>query len=339
MDHHAWLAKIAEEPIDADLLICDPHHHLWNRPGDRYLLEDVLRDTGGGHRIAQTVFVECRAMYREEGPEELRPVGETEFVEAIASRSASGRYGPTEIAAGIVGFADLTLGAAVGPVLEAHIESGNGRFRGVRHQSAWDPSPDVPTRHVRPRGLLLEPRFREGFSRLQELNLSFDAWLFHPQLMELVDLARAFPNVSIVLDHVGGPLGIGPYQGQPDQVFQDWKRGITQIAACANVAVKLGGLGMPMCGFDWHLRSIPPTSRELEEAMEPHYLTCIELFGVERCMFESNFPVDKVSCSYTVLWNAFKRLTRGFSIDERRSLFHDTAAEVYRLDVIGATSS
>jgi predicted TIM-barrel fold metal-dependent hydrolase len=208
--------------------------------------------------------------------------------------------------------------------------SGN-RFRGIRNSSAWDASPEITSSRSRLEGLLLDTRFREGFACLQKYSLSFDAWLYHPQLMELADLARAFPDTIIILNHIGGPLGIGPYSGKRAEVFQEWKRGITTLATCPNVVVKLGGLGMPICGFGWHERATPPGSAELAQAMAPYYEFCIEQFGVNRCMFESNFPVDKQAYSYTVMWNAFKRIARDFSPEERAALFHDTAARVYRL--------
>ncbi len=331
IERESWLALTIEDPIDPALPICDPHHHLWDRPGSRYLLEELLQDTGGGHNIVQTVFVECRSMYRKDGPEEMRPVGETEFVQGIAARSASGQYGMPLVAAGIVGFADLTLGAAVVPVLEAHIAASRNRFRGIRYSSVWDASPEVTVYVRRPRGLLLDTKFREGFAYLHKYGLSFDAWLYHPQLMELADLAGAFPDTPIILDHIGGLLGIGPYAGKREKVFGEWKRGIAKLATCPNVVVKLGGLGMPLSGFDWHERRIPVGSAELAEAMAPYCEFCIEQFGVNRCMFESNFPVDKQSYSYTVIWNAFKRIAKDYSLGERAALFHDTAVRVYRL--------
>jgi L-fuconolactonase len=332
-----WLKLTTEEPIDPDLPICDPHHHLWDRPntpdrpGSRYLLEELLQDTGGGHNIVQTVFVECRSMYRKDGPSEMQPVGETEFVQGIAAQSASGQYGATLVATGIVSFADLTLGGTVVPVLEAHIAASQNRFRGIRHSSAWDASSEITSYRSPPRGLLLDSKFREGFACLQKYGLSFDAWLYHPQIIELVDLAKAFPDTPIILDHIGGLLGIGPYTGRREAVFQEWKRVIATLATCPNVVVKLGGLGMPICGFGWHERPVPMGSAELAEAMAPYYLWCIEQFGVDRCMFESNFPVDKQSYSYTVMWNAFKRIAKDFLSEERAALFHDTAVKVYRL--------
>ncbi|MDA1257250.1 MAG: amidohydrolase family protein [Chloroflexi bacterium] len=332
-ERDTWLALTTEEPIDPDLPICDPHHHFWDRPDSRYLLDELLQDTGGGHRIMETVFVECSSMYRRDGPELMRPIGETEFVQGLAAMSASGGYGDTKVAAGIVGYADLSSGDKVTAALEAQIEASKNRFRGIRNSSCWDESPDIRSYKNPMKGLLADPKFREGFSALDKLGLSFDAWLYHTQLIELADLARAFPGVTIILDHIAGPLGTGPYAGKKEEVFASWKAGMTELATCPNVVIKLGGFGMPLGGFGWHERSAPPTSTDIAEGMSPYYLYCIEKFGVDRCMFESNFPVDKVSSSYTVLWNAFKRMTEGFSAAERSSLFRDTAVRTYRLDV------
>ena len=330
-EREAWLALTPEDPIEPELPICDPHHHLWDLPNDHYFLEELLKDIGGGHHIVQTVFVECKSMYRKAGPQEMQPLGETEFVQGIAAQSASGQYGTTNVAAGIVGWADLTLGAVVAPVLESHIAASRDRFRGIRYISTWHASSDIVPPGSCPKGVLLDPKFREGFAYLHKYNLSFDAWLYHTQLMELVDLARAFPETPIIVNHIGGPLGIGPYAGKREAVFQEWKRRITTLASCPNVVMKLGGLGVETGGFGWHQRVTPPSSSELAEAMAPYYLWCIEQFGADRCMFESNFPADKMSYSYTVLWNAFKRISKGFSSEDRNALFHDTAAEAYRL--------
>jgi len=330
-EREAWLSLTVEDPIEPDLPICDSHHHLWDLPNNRYLLEELLKDIGGGHRIVQTVFVECQSIYKESGSEGMRPVDETEFVQSIADQAARG-HEMTAVASGIVGSADLTLGSKVIPVLEAHIAASKNRFRGIRHISTWNANPaDIMAAQNAPKGLLLDPKFREGFACLQKYGLSFDAWLYFSQLMELVDLAKAFPYIAIVVNHIGGLLGIGPYDGKTDEVFRDWKRGITALATCPNVSVKLGGLGMPRSGFGWYKQATPPSSAEVAKAVAPYYNCCIEQFGVDRCMFESNFPIDKISFSYTVLWNALKRLSKDFSPQERAALFHDTAVKVYRL--------
>jgi L-fuconolactonase len=331
MDSDQWLAQVKEEIIEPELPLCDPHHHLWDHPGHRYLLDELLGDTGSGHHVVATVFVECRSMYRADGPEAMRPVGETEFVNGAAAMSASGRYGPTRVAAGIVSFADLTLGDRVGAVLDAH-GAASPRFRGIRHAAGWDASDQVRNSHTNPPpGLLADARFRHGFAELARRGLSFDAWLYHPQIPELTSLAKAFPDTTIVLDHFGGPLGIGPYEGRREEIFKYWKGAIRELAQCPNVVAKLGGLVMPINGFGFHHRQRPATSTELVQATRDWYLHAIDCFGPARCMFESNFPVDKASCSYHVLWNAFKRLAAEFAPADNAALFHDTAARVYRL--------
>ena len=331
-----WLSQVQEEPLDADLPIIDAHHHLWNHPDNCYVADDFVHDTQSGHNIVQSVFVECLSMYRKDGPEQLKPVGETEYVRALADASDAEPNRTTNIATGIVGFADLSLGDAVEPVLVAHLSAGGGRFRGIRHASGWDASSDIRNSHTDPpSGLLSRKSFREGFARLDQFGLTFDAWLYHTQIRELTELARDFPETPIILDHVGGPLGIGPYAGKRDVVFDQWKRDITGLAYCTNVFIKLGGLAMKLCGYGWHTHEKPPTSEQLAGASTHYYHFCIEQFGVQRCMFESNFPVEKLSCSYGVLWNSFKRFTQDFSESERAALFHDTAASVYRMpDVI-----
>ena len=331
-----WLALTVEAPLEPDLRICDPHHHLWDlqttRLAPRYLLDEILQDAQSGHNVVSTVFIECGAMFKAAGPEALRPVGETEFVNGIAAMSASGSYGPVRIAAGIIGTADLQLGDAVAAVLDAHLVAGGGRFRGIRLGATWDASEAVPNHRTNPpRGLFLRTDFRAGFAHLAPRQLTFEAWCYHHQIPEVTALARAFPDTTIILDHFGGPIGIGPYAGKADEVYAQWRAHISELATCDNVVAKLGGINMEVNGFGWHTRPRPPTSQELMEATRPYYEYTLEKFGVERCMFESNFPVDKVTCSYTVLWNSFKRLTAGYSADEKARLFHDTAARVYRL--------
>lgn len=328
-----WLTRqAAEETLDPDLPIVDPHHHLWDRPQHRYLLDELLADTGSGHRVQATVFVDCMAFYRDNGPAERRPLGETEFANGVAAMTASGVYGTTRACAGIVSFADLTRGAAAREVLQAHIAAGNGRFRGIRHAGGWDASDEVRNSHTNPpQGLYGMAAFREGFAQLAPLGLSFEAWQYHPQLPEVIDLARAFPQTSIILNHCGGPLGIGPYAGRTDETHAFWLARMRELATCPNVTVKLGGLGMRVGVFDFHLRDAPPNSQQIAEAWRPWIEPCIEAFGAQRCMFESNFPVDKITSSYAVLWNAFKRLARGASSDDRTALFSGTATRVYRL--------
>ena len=335
----AWLDLTQEETLEPDLPIIDPHHHLWDARGahyvqQRYLTDEMVADVSSGHNIVSTVFIECGAMFRQDGPEHLRCVGETEFVNGIAAMAASGLYGKTRIAAGIVGTAPLRQGdKPSAEALDAQIAAGNGRFRGIRVGATWDASPDVGNHRTNPPPkMYLDPTFRAGFKHLAPRNLSFEAWCFHTQIPDLVDLARAFPDTTIILDHFGGPIGVGPYAGREDEVFETWRQNIGPLAECPNVMAKLGGLVMEVNGFGWHNKLKPPSSEELMERTRRYYEHTIDIFGVERCMFESNFPVDKVACSYNVLWNSFKRLTANYSAAEKAALYHDTAARVYRLE-------
>jgi predicted TIM-barrel fold metal-dependent hydrolase len=304
------------------------------RPAQRYLLDELLADTGSGHNVIGTVFVECGAFYRGDGPADTQPVGETEFVNGVAAMSASGMYGDMRACAGIVSKADLLLGAAVEPVLEAHICAGGGRFRGIRNSASWCEDKAVlgPLNRVEA-GLYREPVFREGFAKLAPMGLSFDAWLLEPQLPDLIDLARAFPDTTIVLDHVGTPLGRGGYTGRREERFGVWRDNIRELAKCPNVVVKLGGLAMAFCNFPSFLAEPRAPSSQLAAEWRPYIETCIEAFGADRGMFESNFPVDMGSCDYATLWNAFKHLAAGASADEKAALFAGTARRVYRLDV------
>ena len=328
-----WLAKSPPEPIiEPDLPIVDTHHHLWDRPDQRYLLDEFLADLGSGHNVVATVFEECHAMYRANAPEEMKPVGEVEFVAGVAAMSDSGRYGPARICAGIVGFADLTMGDRVTGVLEAEIVAGGGRFRGVRHSAGWDADPVIGNSHgISGPGLYLTSEFRAGMRRLAALNLSLDAWLFHPQLAEAVDLARAFPTANIIMCHMGGPLGYGPYAGKKDEVFATWKASMTELAACPNVSVKLGGVMMRLAAYDYMKLPAPPSSDDLAKHWGPYVKACIDLFGPDRCMVESNFPVEKMGIGAAALWNAFKRMVAGASAAEKKAIFSGTANRVYRL--------
>jgi L-fuconolactonase len=327
-----WLTLHEEPVLEPELPIVDAHHHLWDRAESRYFFFDLLRDLGTGHNVQATVFMECGAMYRRDGAPELRSLGETEFANGAAAMATSGAYGDCRVCAGIVGHADLLLGDRVSAVLEKHVQAGGGRFRGIRQISAWHPNPAARGSLANPPpGLLEEPMFRRGLAAVHRLGLSFDAYMYHTQLLELVELANAFPETPIILNHVGGAIGIGPYAGKRNVVFQDWSAGIRELARCSNVHVKLGGLGMRVFGFDFGARARPPSSEELALAWGPYIETCIDAFGPDRCMFESNFPVDKGTCSYAVLWNTFKRIVSGASPNEKSALFSETATKVYRL--------
>lgn len=326
----AWLAQHTEAALEPELAIIDPHHHLSDHGWGGYLAGDLLADLDSGHRIESTVFIQVGFAYRGSGPEHLRPVGETERVVRIA-RQANQAQQSTQVCAGIVGFADLSLGAAVDEVLAAHVEAGAGRFRGIRCHAAAHDRFQYGVMQAPPLHLYLSPAFRAGFARLAQFGLSFDSWAYHTQLGELEDLARAFPATPVVIDHVGAPVGVGPYAGRRDEVFAEWQAQMRRIAELPNVFVKLGGLGMSVIGFPFHLQPAPPTSAQLAQAWGPYIRECIEIFGPRRCMFESNFPVDKGSCSHAVLWNAFKRITADLSEGEKSWLYRDTAAQFYRL--------
>ena len=334
-----WLALTPEPTLEPELPICDPHHHLWDLrsariPYQRYLLHELVADIHSGHNVRSTVFIEARSMYRADGPEDMRPVGEVEFVQGMAAASASGLYGPGRVAAAIVGHANLNLGERVEAVLQALQAASPNRFRGIRHSVTWDPHPEVENTAAHNRqGQLASAPFRAGARVLARMGLSLEGWLYFPQLPELADFARAVPELTIILNHIGGLIRVGPYANRDDEVLATWRSGIAAVAACPNVVMKLGGIGMTRTGFDWHTRDKPIGSEELATAMAPYITYCIEQFGPNRCMFESNFPVDKVSFSYNVMYNAFKRLSVGYAASERAAMFHDTATRVYRISV------
>ena len=332
MSNQAWLDQVKEEIIEPSREICDPHHHLWERDGSTYLLNEILADIYTGHNVISTVFVECAAMFNADVPIALAPIGETEFVQGIAAMSSSGQYGDCRVAAGIVSFADLTLGESVRPVLEAHVNASPNRFKGIRHAAGWHNSDLIKNSHSHPmEHQFLQEDFQAGFRVLAELNLSFDAWCYHTQIRDLVELAVNNPDVDIILDHFAGPLGIGPYSNKLDAVFQHWQDEIVALRDCHNVTFKLGGINMKRNGFDWHLRDKPPSSDELVDRTGPYYEFCIDNFGPDRCMFESNFPVDKDSVSYPILWNAFKKIAMNRDEEEKDLLFKGTAERIYRL--------
>lgn len=326
-----WLALRTEDVIDPARPIIDAHHHLWDGH-HTYLVPDLLKDLQCGHNIRGTVYIECSFMYRAEGDPRFASIGEVEYANGVAASFASGHYGPLRACAGIVGRVDLTLGDMAQPVLEACMSRAPDRFRGIRHMAAWDASPEVNTlRRPPPKDLLLDSNFRKGFARLNELGLSFDAWCYHPQLSQLIDLADKFPNTRVIIDHVGGRAAKGPYAERKEEVFREWKLSMQELARRSNVFCKLGGLNMRLSGFDFIDRDLPPTSQELAPAWKPLIETCIEAFGPSRCMFESNFPPDKCGVSGRVLWNTFKRVASGYSEDEKFELFAGTAIRAYRL--------
>ena len=330
-----WLALVREDALEPALPIIDPHHHLWELNG-RYLLDELLADLASGHRIVGTVYSQCGYAYDLAAPLALQPVGETAFVARVAREAREARHSgvATAVCAGIVAYADMTLGDDVRPVLDAHALAGDGRLRGIRHITSLHAAFNASLLGRPPANLMAEPSFRRGLAQLQSMNLSFDAWLYHTQIGELVDLARAMPELPIVLNHLGGPIGIGPYTGRRDESRREWLKALGALAQCPNVHLKLGGLSMTLIGFDFHEQPRPPTSTQLAEAWRPYIEPAIELFGARRCMFESNFPVDSAMCSYGVLWNAFKRITVHASADDKTWLYAGTADRFYRLNLL-----
>src|SRR6185369_1997997 len=284
------------------------------------------------HRIVGSVHVQCHSMYRADGPEEMRPVGETEFVNGVAAQSASGAYGSAKVCTGIIGTTDLMLGTRVEPVLEAHLRAGGGRFRGIRPSLAWHESSQVRALDIKPH-ILMQQQAREAIACIEKLNLSLDVWLFFTQLDEALDVCRSFPGLKVVIDHAGGPVGIGPYEGQREAVFAEWHKRIQALAQCPNAVIKLGGLAMRYGGFNFNKLPSPPSSDLLLEKWKPYVEACIQSFGPSRCMFESNFPIDRGMCNYHVLWNAFKKMTLHYSPEEREYLFRRTAVETYKLAI------
>lgn len=335
-----WLARTHEVALAPELPVIDAHHHLWSsppqRPGERYLGEDFRRDATAGHHIVGSVFIESHFSWGNTGPRQLRPVAETEAVDAMAERAAKpgGDIIDCGFANAIVGHADFELGEAVDAVLEAHITAAPQRFRGVRQTNTWDAWEGLNYQHMKiPPQRLANPEYRRGLARLENYDLSFDSWTFHTQLMEVYDLATAFPGITIIVNHLGGPIGIGPYAGRRGEIFDYWKGWIAKLATCANVRMKLGGMGMNLVGLRWKERPSPPGSDEVAAATRPYILHAIDCFTPARCMFESNLPIDKEALPATVLWNAFKKISAGFTSAERHDLFCGTAARTYRIDL------
>ena len=331
-----WLALTAEETLEPDMPICDAHHHFWDFrmeriPYHRYLLHELAADLNSGHNVRSTVFLEARAMYRPDGPEELRPVGEVEFVQGLAAASATGLYGSAKAAAAIIGHANLNLGDNVERVLDALQAASPNRFRGIRQSVGWDPHPEIENRGVEHQ--LASADFKAGARVLARRGLVYENTVYFPQLGEVGEFANAVPDLTIISNHIGGLMRVGPYGNRDGEVLAAWREGIATLAKCPNVVMKLGGVGQPRYGFDWHTREKPIGSEELAEALSPLMTYCIDQFGPERCMFESNFPPDKVSYSYNVMYNAFKRMTSSYSASERAAMFHDNAVRVYSINV------
>ena len=325
-----WLALRSEEAVDPGQPIIDPHHHLWDPPGRRYLFDDLRADLDCGHDIRATVFIECRSMYRAAGPEEMRCVGEVEFIAGVAAQSDSGRYGDRRICAGIVGHVDYALGDRFEAVLEAQQAASGGRLRGFRGRSSSHADPGID--HWRtPRDVLAAAPTRQAVAVIARHGLSLDLWTYQTQAADVADLCRAYPNLTVIIDHAGGPLACGAYRQQAPEMFAAWQAGIRALAQLPNTVIKLSGLGMRFSGLDFYDAPLPPSSDELAAAIRPWFETCIDAFGPERAMFASNFPADKGGYSYGVMWNAFKKLTASCSPAERDALFHGTARRIYAI--------
>lgn len=332
-----WLDKRREKIIEPDIAICDPHHHFWDKRTERdyprYQLDELLADITSGHNVRSTVFIEARSMYNANLPPDKSSIGEVEYVQGISAASASGIYGESRVAASIIGNANLNLGESVRPILES-LSSASNRFKGIRHSVTWDPHPEVENTALHKyEGQLISDKFQAGAKVLADMKMTFEAWLYFHQLPQLLEFAKSVPNLTIILNHIGGLVMDGPYENKREEVIKIWKDGIAKIAECPNVVVKLGGIGMPRTGFDWHERDNPIGSEELASSIAPYFNYCIDNFGTGRCMFESNFPVDKVSFSYQVLYNAFKRFSQGFSESERAAMFHDNAVAIYKVKI------
>ncbi|MEM7323623.1 MAG: amidohydrolase family protein [Actinomycetota bacterium] len=326
--HTDWLALVTEEAIDPELPIVDAHHHLWVREPPPYLLREYLADLNTGHNVVATVYAECRSMYRLGGPEEMKPVGESEFVAGMAAMSDSGAFGSTRVCQAMIGWVDVMLGADVGPVLDAHVAASGGRFRGVRVSAAWHPDETIFS-FIEDGDRLTRPELRAAVAVLGDRDMVLDCWVYHTQLDQLIDLADAVPGLTIIANHTGVPVLAGPYRGRKDDAFADWRAGMTELAKRTNVVLKLGAL--PLRAKDNADPTGPPTSDDVAAAWGPWIETAIQLFGPDRCLFESNFPVHRRWCSYPVLWNGFKKITAYYSPDERLALFSGTASRVYRL--------
>ncbi|MDH4571552.1 amidohydrolase family protein [Salinicola acroporae] len=322
----SWLARHREPILMPDQKILDAHHHLWDREESRYRTDEFLADIALGHDVRASLYVQCRTGYRDAGPEALKPLGE---VETVLEWSAGAPNYPL----GIVAFADLLAGSQVRGTLEALCDIAPGSVRGIRNTTAYHPDPVVRSSpRPAPDGLLRAKAFHEGAVQVARAGLTLDVWVYQTQLQEVEALARAMPDLTVVIDHCGGPLGVGPFRDRTPADFAAWRQGIQRLAALPNTRIKIGGFGLAVFGNAYHLNPEPPTSAQLASDWLPYVETCLEAFGSHRAMFESNFPVDKGMYSYIALWNAFKRLTQPLGQEDRDRLFWRTAVETYGLD-------
>ena len=332
---------LQEEPIDPDIPIVDSHHHLFDEDDgllakicdrSRFLVGEYADYVSDGHNVVASIVVEGHTRYRADGPERLRVVGETEFLNDQGAIGASGLRHGVRVAAGIIGGTDLRQGDAVREVLEAHLAVAPNRFKGIRQHALWDADPTIfGDMFDHAAHLYLEDAFRDGFRHLAPLGLSFDALVLAPQLADVAALARSFPETSIVLNHLGHPLGIGAHAGKLEEEYPAWQKDMNDIASCQNVTVKMGGLGSFASGSPTFRADPPASSEVLAAEWRPYAEHTVELFGADRVMFETNVPTDG-SGPFNTVCNAYKRIVAGCSEDERRQIFAGTAASVYRLD-------
>ncbi|WP_425072125.1 amidohydrolase family protein [Sagittula sp. S175] len=328
--HHTvredWLALAQEDILAPGQPILDAHHHLWDRPEGRYRAAELMADVRAGHDVRASLYVQCRTGYRTDGPEPLRPVGEVETV-------LDWTRGQDRFPAGIVAMADLQLGDAVRPVLEALTEAGQGRVKGIRNSTAWHADPAVQSNPAPPPdGLLRSAAFLAGARAVAGAGLCLDVWAYETQLDEVRALARALPDLTVIVDHCGGPLGVGQHDRFDPDNFHDWRAALASVAALPNTRIKIGGFGLRVFGWRYADAALPPKSETLAQDWQPWVETCLDLFSPDRAMFESNFPVDKGQFGYRALWNAFKRLAAPLGQDDKDALFWRSAARTYGID-------
>ncbi|MDB9998728.1 amidohydrolase [Alphaproteobacteria bacterium] len=331
-----WLNQLIEDPILPNIPIIDPHHHLWDVGFGRYYIEELLEDiNSSGHNILSTVYIMSSSntkIYSKDGLEEFKPLTEIEFATSEGKRADLIPNNKVKVNASIVGCVDLTYGNKLKPVLEKAVNISEGRLKGIRMLLASHTDPRISSGAVKSDlGLMLHPNFIDGAKCIQDANLSLDFWIYHTQLNEMEKIARALPDLTIILNHIGGPIHLGEYEGKQAATHREWRSAMMRLSRIPNINVKLGGLGMAVNGAKFHNSKFPPNSVQLSDVWKPWIYETIDMFGFDRCMFESNFPVDKGSCSYGALWNAFKVLAKDMSDDEINKLFSKNAAKIYKI--------
>jgi len=328
-----------EKILDPDIPIVDSHHHLFDLPNNRYLIDEYLDDVDAGHNIIASIYCETQSFKRKDGPEWMRPLGEVEFANGVGAMTASGHYGDCQVCAGIIGHANMTFGSKIGELLDASLSIAPNRFRGVRHVTLDYPD-DRPFKYIMtykpPSGILETEGFPLALAELDKRGLTFDVAVFDPGLPRITELVDQFPNLTFVLNHLGIAIGVDMNADEKAEVFKRWSADLKMLAERPNVVCKIGGLGMPNWGFGFENRMDEVTYLELAKAWQPFVETGIEAFGPNRCMLESNFPPDGRSAGFVPVWNAYKYILRGYSVSEKTSLFSQTASRIYRLNLTKA---